>query len=195
MFAALIVSIIIAVRVGLAIGLSPIGRGILDLILEFLRPITPLVYLPLIIIWFGIGELSKVLVIFLAMLAPVALSTASGMRKCIAGAVERLACLRCEPMAIGTLRCHPAHAFIYFHQHTHCVGYRLDNTRCSHTRARLHDPVSGTVSCHRCRDYGDYRHCSDRFCSGTAFTQGRSYPRTMGRPRLEHRSDWIRSVL
>lgn len=79
-FAALIVSILIAVPVGLAIGLSPVGRGILDPILEFLRPIPPLAYLPLIIIWFGIGELSKVLVIFLAMLAPVALSTASGVR-------------------------------------------------------------------------------------------------------------------
>ena len=31
-------------------------------------------------IWFGIGEPSKVLVIFLAMLAPIALSTAAGVR-------------------------------------------------------------------------------------------------------------------
>ena len=37
-------------------------------------------YLPLIVIWFGIGEPSKVLVIFLAMLAPVALSTAAGVK-------------------------------------------------------------------------------------------------------------------
>jgi taurine transport system permease protein len=79
-FAALVVSIVIAVPIGLAIGLSPVGRGILDPILEFLRPIPPLAYLPLIIIWFGIGELSKVLVIFLAMLAPIALSTASGVK-------------------------------------------------------------------------------------------------------------------
>lgn len=79
-FAALIASIVVGVPVGLAIGLSPVGRGILDPILEFLRPIPPLAYLPLIIIWFGIGELSKVLVIFLAMLAPIALSTASGVR-------------------------------------------------------------------------------------------------------------------
>ncbi|MFD1199923.1 taurine ABC transporter permease TauC [Brucella gallinifaecis] len=79
-FAALVVSIVIAVPVGLAIGLSRIGRGILDPILEFLRPIPPLAYLPLIVIWFGIGELSKVLVIFLAMLAPITLSTASGVR-------------------------------------------------------------------------------------------------------------------
>lgn len=79
-FAALVVSIVIAVPVGLAIGLSPVGRGILDPILEFLRPIPPLAYLPLVVIWFGIGETSKVLVIFLAMLAPIALSTASGVR-------------------------------------------------------------------------------------------------------------------
>ncbi|MGU3399710.1 ABC transporter permease subunit [Brucellaceae bacterium D45D] len=79
-FAALVVSIVVAVPVGLAIGLSRVGRGILDPILEFLRPIPPLAYLPLIVIWFGIGELSKVLVIFLAMLAPIALSTASGVR-------------------------------------------------------------------------------------------------------------------
>ncbi len=79
-FIALVVSVVIAVPVGLAIGLSRVGRGILDPILEFLRPIPPLAYLPLIIIWFGIGELSKILVIFLAMLAPIALSTASGVR-------------------------------------------------------------------------------------------------------------------
>ncbi|TIV76147.1 MAG: ABC transporter permease subunit, partial [Mesorhizobium sp.] len=40
----------------------------------------PLAYLPLIVIWFGIGESSKILVIAIAMLAPVALSTAAGVR-------------------------------------------------------------------------------------------------------------------
>ena len=79
-FAALIAAIIVGVPVGLAIGISTIGRGIFDPLLEFLRPIPPLAYLPLIIIWFGIGEPSKILVIAIAMLAPVALSTASGVR-------------------------------------------------------------------------------------------------------------------
>ncbi|MGO4842043.1 ABC transporter permease subunit, partial [Rhizobiaceae sp. 2RAB30] len=65
---------------GLAIGLSTIGRGIFDPVLEFLRPIPPLAYLPLIVIWFGIGEPSKILVIALAMLPPVALSAAAGVR-------------------------------------------------------------------------------------------------------------------
>ncbi|MFA6267798.1 MAG: ABC transporter permease subunit [Pseudolabrys sp.] len=79
-FAALVAALLIGVPVGLAIGISTIGRGIFDPLLEFLRPIPPLAYLPLVIIWFGIGEPSKILVIAIAMLAPVALSTASGVR-------------------------------------------------------------------------------------------------------------------
>ena len=51
---------------------AAIGRGIFDPLIEFLRPIPPLAYLPLVIIWFGIGEPAKILVIALAMLAPVA---------------------------------------------------------------------------------------------------------------------------
>lgn len=79
-FAALVAALLIGVPVGLAIGISTVGRGIFDPLLEFLRPIPPLAYLPLVIIWFGIGEPSKILVIAIAMLAPVALSTASGVR-------------------------------------------------------------------------------------------------------------------
>ncbi|RWA59013.1 ABC transporter permease subunit [Mesorhizobium sp.] len=79
-FAALVAAIVVGVPVGLAIGISRIGRGVFDPLLEFLRPIPPLAYLPLIVIWFGIGEPSKILVISIAMLAPVALSTAAGVR-------------------------------------------------------------------------------------------------------------------
>ncbi|MER8752615.1 ABC transporter permease subunit [Mesorhizobium sp. M1050] len=79
-FAALVAAILVGVPVGLAIGISTIGRGIFDPLLEFLRPVPPLAYLPLVIIWFGIGEPSKILVIAIAMLAPIALSTASGVR-------------------------------------------------------------------------------------------------------------------
>jgi taurine transport system permease protein len=79
-FAALAVSLLVGIPVGIAIGVSTVGRGIFDPILEFLRPIPPLAYLPLVIIWFGIGEPSKILVIAIAMVAPIALSAASGVR-------------------------------------------------------------------------------------------------------------------
>jgi taurine transport system permease protein len=79
-FAALIGATVVGIPVGLAIGASKFGQGIFDPILEFLRPIPPLAYLPLVVIWFGIGEGSKILVIAIAMLAPIALSTAAGVR-------------------------------------------------------------------------------------------------------------------
>lgn len=79
-FAALAVSLIIGVPAGLAIGTSRVGKGVLDPIVEFLRPLPPLAYLPLIIIWIGIGEASKVTVISLAMLPPIILSTAAGVK-------------------------------------------------------------------------------------------------------------------
>src|SRR3712207_4598118 len=60
-------------------GLNGVVRGIFDPLIEFYRPLPPLAYLPLMIIWFGIGEISKVLLIFLACFAPVALAARSGV--------------------------------------------------------------------------------------------------------------------
>lgn len=79
-FAALAATMAVGVPVGLLIATSRVGRGILDPLIEFIRPLPPLAYLPLIIIWFGIGEPSKILVISIAMLAPIVLSTVSGVR-------------------------------------------------------------------------------------------------------------------
>ncbi|WP_237155416.1 ABC transporter permease subunit [Oryzibacter oryziterrae] len=79
-FSALVAAIVVGVPIGVAIAASQIGRGIFDPIVEFLRPLPPLAYLPLVIIWFGIGEASKVLVITLAMLPAIIISTASGVR-------------------------------------------------------------------------------------------------------------------
>jgi taurine transport system permease protein len=78
---ALFFSVICGIPLGLLIGLSKIARAILDPLIELYRPIPPLAYLPLIVIWCGIGELSKVLLIYLAMLAPVVIGTASGVSK------------------------------------------------------------------------------------------------------------------
>ena len=79
-FAALVASLAIGIPAGFAIGLSTVGRGVLDPIVEFLRPIPPLAYLPLVVIWAGIGETTKVLVIALAMLPPIIIATSAGVR-------------------------------------------------------------------------------------------------------------------
>ena len=63
----------------MAMGLNAWVRGLIDPLVELYRPIPPLAYLPLLVIWFGIGETTKVLLIFLAILAPIIIATTHGM--------------------------------------------------------------------------------------------------------------------
>ncbi|WP_368205949.1 taurine ABC transporter permease TauC [Aeromonas sp. s5] len=77
---ALAAATLCGVTVGLVMGLSPTLRGMLDPLIELYRPVPPLAYLPLMVIWFGIGETSKVLLIYLAIFAPVAMATLAGVQ-------------------------------------------------------------------------------------------------------------------
>lgn len=86
-FGAFVLACIIGIPLGLLMGMSPVVRGIFDPPIEFYRPIPPLAYLPLMIIWFGIGETSKVLLIFLSVFAPVALGARAGVRS---AAIEQI---------------------------------------------------------------------------------------------------------
>lgn len=79
-FSAFGLAVAIGIPVGIAMGVSRTARGLFDPVIEFYRPLPPLAYLPLMIIWFGIGEESKVMLLFLAIFAPVALSARAGVR-------------------------------------------------------------------------------------------------------------------
>ena len=79
-FSAFLLACLTAIPVGIAMGMSRVARGIFDPPIEFYRPLPPLAYLPLIIIWFGIDEMPKVLLIYLACFAPLALAARSGMK-------------------------------------------------------------------------------------------------------------------
>ena len=79
-FAAFVLAVTVAVPVGLAMGVSRVARGVFDPPIEFYRPLPPLAYLPLMVIWFGIGETSKIILLFLAIFAPVALAARAGVR-------------------------------------------------------------------------------------------------------------------
>lgn len=78
-FSALTAAVVIGVPVGLWMGLNKWVRAALDPLVELLRPIPPLAYLPLLVIWFGIGETTKILLIFFSILAPVIISTVHGV--------------------------------------------------------------------------------------------------------------------
>lgn len=86
-FGAFLLACVVGIPLGIAMGMSPVARGIFDPPIEFYRPIPPLAYLPLMIIWFGIDETSKVLLIFLSVFAPVALGARAGVKS---AAIEQI---------------------------------------------------------------------------------------------------------
>jgi taurine transport system permease protein len=90
---ALLAAVAMAIPLGVAMGRNRIARGIFDPIIEFYRPVPPLAYLPLIVIWCGIGELSKVLLIYLAIFAPIAIATANGVRNVDPAKLRAAQCL------------------------------------------------------------------------------------------------------
>lgn len=51
-----------------------------DLVIQILRPIPPIAWIPLAILWFGIGEESKIFIIFLGAFFPVFINIVDGIR-------------------------------------------------------------------------------------------------------------------
>ena len=79
-FSAFFLAVLTAVPVGIAMGVSRVMRGIFDPPIEFYRPLPPLAYLPLIVIWFGIDETAKIILIYLACFAPLAMAARAGVK-------------------------------------------------------------------------------------------------------------------
>jgi len=70
---------LIGIPLGYAMGLSSWFRGWFDPIVEFMRPVPPLALIPLVIIWFGIGEEGKIILLFLASLWIMTISARAGV--------------------------------------------------------------------------------------------------------------------
>ncbi|PYN64890.1 MAG: ABC transporter permease [Candidatus Rokuibacteriota bacterium] len=74
------VGAILGVPLGLAMGWSAGFRASVDPLLEFIRPIPPLAWIPLSILWFGIGDTQNEYIIFLAAFFPIVLNAMAGAR-------------------------------------------------------------------------------------------------------------------
>ncbi len=77
--AGFIAGAIVGIPLGYAMGLSNWFRGWFDPIVEFMRPVPPLALIPLVIIWAGIGELGKVILLFLAALWIMTIAARAGV--------------------------------------------------------------------------------------------------------------------
>lgn len=70
----------IALVVGCLIGWYKVAEYLFDPLIEAVRPIPPLAYIPIIIIWFGIGEFSRVLIITIACFMVCVVNVIAGMK-------------------------------------------------------------------------------------------------------------------
>ena len=75
------IAAVLGLTLGMGIGISQNLARMSDLIIQVIKPIPPIAWIPLAILWFGIGEQSKVFIIFLGAFFPVIINTIDGIRQ------------------------------------------------------------------------------------------------------------------
>jgi taurine transport system permease protein len=73
-------SVLVAVPLGLLMGMNEVVKSLCDPPIEITRPMPKLALLPLLIIWFGIGETAKVVIIALALFPILSISAMQAVR-------------------------------------------------------------------------------------------------------------------
>lgn len=75
------VAIVIGVPLGFLMGWSQRAEALLNPVFLVIRPIPPLAWIPLAIVWLGLGDLAKILVIWFAAFVPSTINTFTGVRQ------------------------------------------------------------------------------------------------------------------
>lgn len=73
-------SIAVGVPLGLLMGWSAVAEALLNPVFMLLRPIPPLAWIPLAILWLGLGDAAKIMVIFFAAFVPSVINTQAGVK-------------------------------------------------------------------------------------------------------------------
>ncbi|MGM9662163.1 MAG: ABC transporter permease [Oscillospiraceae bacterium] len=73
------IACVIGVAMGIGFGWFKTFRRFVWPLFSIVRPIPPIAWIPLIILWCGIGEKSKIIIVFIAALMPVVLNTYAGI--------------------------------------------------------------------------------------------------------------------
>ncbi len=74
-----LVAVLVAVPMGLWMGRVESVYRTLNPIFQIMRPISPIAWIPLAILWFGVGEVSPIFLIFIAAVFPMIVQTAAGV--------------------------------------------------------------------------------------------------------------------
>ncbi|MCC8050988.1 MAG: ABC transporter permease [Clostridiales bacterium] len=75
-----LLALVCAFTIGMAAALFRKVEIATDLIIQILRPIPPIAWIPLAILWFGIGESSKIFIIFLGAFFPIFINIVDGVK-------------------------------------------------------------------------------------------------------------------
>lgn len=75
-----LIASLVGVPLGAAMGFWPLAARLFDPLVQFLRPIPPMAWIPLALLWFGISDAQNVFIIFLGALYPIVLNTYAGVR-------------------------------------------------------------------------------------------------------------------
>lgn len=78
---AFLLAIVTAIPLGLISGYNIFLRAVLDPVVEFVRPLPPLAYYTLLVLWMGIGNGSKIMLLYLACFAPIYISCVDAVKK------------------------------------------------------------------------------------------------------------------
>jgi NitT/TauT family transport system permease protein len=74
-------AVVAAIILGLVLGRLPVLWNVLDPVAQVIRPVSPIAWSPFIVLWFGIGDIPAIVIIFIAAFFPVLLSTVSAVRR------------------------------------------------------------------------------------------------------------------
>ncbi len=107
-FTGYILACIIGIPVGIIMGYSKLGEAIIKPIFELLRPIPGLAWIPLAILWFGIGETPKYFIICVSASVSIILNSYSGAKQAdevLIGAAKMLGANKLQIFLNITLPC------------------------------------------------------------------------------------------
>ncbi len=75
-----LLALALAFVIGISVSIFPKFDTFTDLVIQILRPIPPIAWIPLAILWFGIGQGSKIFIIFLGGFFPIFVNTVEGVK-------------------------------------------------------------------------------------------------------------------
>ena len=167
-FCASVVGLTLGVLFGWSQRLSEYGKPIV----EALRPIPPIAWTPLAILWFGIGNAPSYFLVFIGAIFPVFVSTYSAVRNIERTQINAALCLGATPGMLISRHPDPRGAARDLSGPQDRARRRLDVRGCGGTdrRAvgpRLHDPAEPRAPADaECRDRHDrnrrHRLCDER---------------------------------